>query len=719
MKKITTLTLAVLLAAGCTKPASSTPVSATPETEETGIQEMVKAYVDAIDMEYAYNLTYTLSTDPSMHENELGFRTSGSDAEHKAADFIAEEMKKIGLVEVEKVPVTVDKWQFNGAELTIADSDLTLTPVSYMCNGTDENGITAEIVDLGTGFVYDYEDVDVEGKIVLVGVDQWNESWIDGYIYEANEHGAAALVTYDMDGYGRFSSDDHQIQDICCEDLMPTVIITANEYEALAAELEAGHNMCTLKVDSVMVPNGGTSYNVVGKIKGKSSAQQMIFAGHYDMYFTGFQDDCSAIATAMSMAKAMIDSGYTPENDVLVVAHGAEEWGSTGTEFDWTRGAWEMIDTAHPEWAEKTLALFNYELCAFDDGGDTFAVSCVPEYATLVGTLVEEGLLDYAASEYANGVTDATFDTTTMEDGVSYRHHGVPYFINVTDTCAGNRSEDEYGWTQLHYHTESDNADTYCEKVMKANIGVFGSIAIAIDQNPAMMLDLTATVYDLMETFDAEYAAMNDGVDVDAWNAAAENLMAAAEALNAKAADINARYASASAEEKDAIRAEGTGLNKEILSVFKAIQDNFISIIFSSDIVTRHMGYLENLYLIDAVTAALEEGDIETALDTAYAINGIVEYNYYIFSPEAVKNIEKHVDASTEGNKWWGTDKGFYLADTYQATLGMLAKAEEENPDFTEEIAIYKGAHDAQLAFYQTAVNEEITNMNEVASLMK
>ena len=49
----------------------------------------------------------------------------------------------------------------------------------------------------------------------------------------------------------------------------------------------------------------GTSYDVVGYIPGKSHDQQIIFAGHYDMYFTGFQDDCSAIGTIMTMAKKM------------------------------------------------------------------------------------------------------------------------------------------------------------------------------------------------------------------------------------------------------------------------------------------------------------------------------------------------------------------------------------------------------------------------------
>ena len=34
--------------------------------------------------------------------SELGGRTAGSDAEHKAADWLAEEMKKIGLLKVKK-----------------------------------------------------------------------------------------------------------------------------------------------------------------------------------------------------------------------------------------------------------------------------------------------------------------------------------------------------------------------------------------------------------------------------------------------------------------------------------------------------------------------------------------------------------------------------------------------------------------------------------------
>ena len=41
---------------------------------------------------------------------------------------------------------------------------------------------------------------------------------------------------------------------------------------------------------------------------------------------------------------------------------------------------------------------------------------------------------------------------------------------------------------------------------MKANIAVFGSMAIAIDQLPAMSLNMQATIDDLKESFNEDLA---------------------------------------------------------------------------------------------------------------------------------------------------------------------------------------------------------------------
>lgn len=703
----------VLSLAGCKSTAAS--VSSTQSAQNnTFYQDAIDAYVNEIDMDYAYDFTKTLSLDPSLHDNSLGFRTSGSDAEHRTADYLAEEMEAIGLKNVEKIPVTVDKWQYNDASLTIDGTDIDLMPVSYMVNGTDEKGITAEIVDCGTGFAEDYEDKDVKGKIALVGVDQYNESWIGGYIYEAYEHGAKALVTYDLDGYGRYSDDDHQIQDVCAEDVMPTAIITMSEYKQIKKALDEGHNKANLVIDSVMEEGKGTSYDVVGYIPGKSHDQQIIFAGHYDMYFTGFQDDCSAIGTIMSMAKTMIDSGYVPENDIVVVAHGAEEWGATGTEFDWTRGAYELINNVHPEWASKTLAMFNFELDAFDDGGDTFMITSVPEYATLVKNLVDEGVLDGAVKDYEKGISAETFDTTTMEDGISYRGAGVPYFLNTTDTCSGSTSEDgEYTWSQLHYHTESDNTDTYSEKVMKANIAVFGSIAIAIDQLPAMTLDMQATIDDLSESFNEDLAE-EAGVSKEDWENALAVFQKEVDALNAEGKDINERYVKAVSSKADveAIQEEGKAYNKKVLELFKYVQDNFVGIVFSSDVVMKHVGYQNNIEYMDEVIDDLKDNKVSDALDVAYQLNGLCEYNYYLFSPNAAAKIDAHADKAVDNNKWWGNDKGFYFTNTKEATASLLQK--EDGDDVSEEIKVYEDARAQQLNYYKDSLEKEIQAMEKI-----
>ena len=703
----------VLSLVGCKSTAAS--VSSTPSAQNnTFYQDAIDAYVNEINMDYAYDFTKTLSLDPSLHDNSLGFRTSGSDAEHRTADYLAEKMEEIGLKNVEKIPVTVDKWQYNDASLTIDGTDIDLMPVSYMVNGTDEKGITAEIVDCGTGFVEDYEDKDVKGKIALVGVDQYNESWIGGYIYEAYEHGAKALVTYDLDGYGRYSDDDHQIQDVCAEDIMPAAIITMSEYKQIKKALDAGHNKANLVIDSVMEEGKGTSYDVVGYIPGKSHDQQIIFAGHYDMYFTGFQDDCSAIGTIMTMAKTMIDSGYVPENDIVVVAHGAEEWGTTGTEFDWTRGAYELINNVHPEWASKTLAMFNFELDAFDDGGDTFMITSVPEYAALVKNLIDEGVLDGAVKDYEKGISAETFDTTTMEDGISYRGAGVPYFLNTTDTCSGSTSEDgEYTWSQLHYHTESDNTDTYSEKVMKANIAVFGSIAIAIDQLPAMTLDMQATIDDLSESFNEDLAE-EAGISKEDWENALSVFQKEVDALNAEGKDINERYVKAVSSKADveAIQEEGKTYNKKVLELFKYVQDNFVGIVFSSDVVMKHVGYQNNIEYMDEVIDDLNDNKISDALDVAYQLNGLCEYNYYLFSPNAAAKIDAHADKAVDNNKWWGNDKGFYFTNTKEATASLLKK--KDGDDVSEEIKVYEDARAQQLNYYKDSLEKEIQAMEKI-----
>ena len=70
-------------------------------------------YAKSVDEKFAYEIAKTLAYDDKYLSCSLGYRTAGSDAEHAAADYLSEQMKSIGLNDVTKEAVTVDKWQFN------------------------------------------------------------------------------------------------------------------------------------------------------------------------------------------------------------------------------------------------------------------------------------------------------------------------------------------------------------------------------------------------------------------------------------------------------------------------------------------------------------------------------------------------------------------------------------------------------------------------------
>lgn len=686
-------------------------------TSELSMAEDVQAYLDALDLDYCYDIAYTLAYDEEYWDNALGWRSAGSDAEHKTAEYLAEEMEAIGLTDVELVGVTVDKFQFNDSSLTIAGTDIDLMPASYQCSGTDEDGITAEIVNAGTGFAEDYEDLDVEGKIVLVGVDQYNESWIDGYIQEAALHGAAAVVSYSVGGYGELNDDTINVQDICCDDVIPTVAISANQAAEIIEEIEAGNNEATLMVDVEFEIDGGTSYNVIGKIEGKSSDQQILIGGHYDKYWYGFQDDSAAVALDLTVAKALIDSGYEPENDIYVVVVGSEEWGASGTSFDWTTGAWQMCETM--DWSGSTLAMLNCELPAIETEDSILNISTVPEFYNLAEELLNESGL--VVTEGDVSISTEAAEVTTIEDGVSYRWHGIPYFINGTQ---------DLSFLNERYHTTSDDADTWDEDVMHTNLNWYGAFAIYIDCTPALELDITTICDELEENFTEEYAE-EAGVDIDAYYAQIEALRESCETLNAQADDINTRYeeavsSGASEEEIAAIRAEGTELNAAILEAYQIVEDT-CTIVDEAAVYTGHSSLDTEIMVLEAVTAALEEEvlaaeDEESgALDIAWMVNAGLDYNYYIFSPEvALIELELHdADLIEEGNSFWVTDRLIPVTYVGETTAGLLAAAYAgEDVDYEAAAAVYQEARDALIPYVKTYCEKEMDGMQQIIDLI-
>ena len=86
---------------------------------ESKTENRINECISHLDITYSYQLAKQMET----HKTNpvLGFRTAGSDAEHKTGDFLYEEMKRIGLQNVTKDAFWLDSWTFEHAVLRFQD----------------------------------------------------------------------------------------------------------------------------------------------------------------------------------------------------------------------------------------------------------------------------------------------------------------------------------------------------------------------------------------------------------------------------------------------------------------------------------------------------------------------------------------------------------------------------------------------------------------------
>lgn len=695
----------------------------------------------------AETVAYKLAYDEKLADDSTGFRTAGSDAEHRAADYLVKEFKKIGLTDVGKEAVTVDKWQFNEAFMKIdyADKDGKKKTfrldnmVSYAAQGTKQLGgdyKNLDIVDMGTGTEAEYLKYykannlkNMEGKIVLVGVDQWNEVWIDGPYMEAAVQKASAIVSYPIDGYAKYDDDTLNMQDICAPDMkLPCTSITKNDAKKIQTILKSGKKIAAeLYVDNEVGSQNGTSYNVVGTIKGtENTGQRIIVAGHYDKYFNGFEDDCTAVGLATGIAKALIDSEYKPANDIVFIAHAAEEWGRFDTSTDWAIGSWEMITTAHPEWQGSTLALINFEMPSVDSFNKSGVMRTTYEAGEIGNNLLSSNLLSNVESFYKDGVVVKNDDQEIPRtDGISYQFQGVPVFMP--------RQEDRTEWTQNRYHTPKDDnnvKDTkkdgvHSKELLEYQLSLYSALAMYIDGSPAIELDFNSRCDDFEAAIkDTEKYAAKESVEN--YKNALTDLRKAADVNLKEAKSINADYETAYKDEDEAAmkaaRTKGIEHNKKALAAFKYIQDEFMGLADYGDIELHHKGLQNNLDLYTNVVNALSDGKItEDDVWLASKINGYYEYYAYLFSDQ-VCALSNGLLMNDKVKSNWGSGKmTLAIKDSWKTTKKMYAKWNEgvtnavEYEPFVDE---YKGYISILKKDLQKYVNHETMAMKELKGIL-
>lgn len=708
MKKIgqcLSLTLAAVLLLSACGQQPDTPQS-TPEAERVTLEAAQQAYLEKVDVDYAYHLALQLE-DIRSNEN-LGYRTAGSEAELATGDMLKAEMESIGLQNVTKDEFTLDTWTFEKAQLSFTDStgaEYTAELGGYQTDFVTDGPEAFTIVDGGEGTEADLDGLDVTGKLVLIDINQRDNWWINYPAYEAHLRGAAAVIAVQDGGYGEVSDDALNAQDICGPADAPAFSMSRTDAEALRAALdENGEASVTLDAVS-RVGMDGVSYNITGMIPGKDEDSMVLMSAHYDSYFAGFQDDNAAIALMLGIAKAIIDSGYQPEKTLVFCAMAAEEWGVSNTRYDWSTGAYNQIFRVHPDWVGKVVADINFELPAMNEG-ETDQIRTSYELKTFVEDFKES--VPQVEGVFPEGI-EVIVPTQTWSDDFSLSIAGVPSSVTAL----------RGGFAQTHYHSQFDNRDTYSPEAFLFHHNMYGMLMLAYDRCAVSPLDFSTRL-------EALRASMDDTVlteeQVSSLNAALDEAENAASAAWDKVSEINDSYRKAldsgDTAAADALIQESRETNAAVLSAFKYAEDAFVRLTWEDVSIFPHEHSQNNLLALNGAVEALERGDSATAIDEyLYAVDN--NWYAYDWSRETFDYFTNYVLNQSDDRLMWGAGRVQGHEDLYDVIRSLLDKYGDTSVDYTAELARLNDAVNNQTAMLAEQVDHEVQALAELTAQLQ
>lgn len=695
---------AVLLLSACGQQ-PDTPQS-TPEAERVTLEAAQQAYLEKVDVDYAYHLALQLE-DIRSNEN-LGYRTAGSEAELATGDMLKAEMESIGLQNVTKDEFTLDTWTFEKAQLSFTDStgaEYTAELGGYQTDFVTDGPEAFTIVDGGEGTEADLDGLDVTGKLVLIDINQRDNWWINYPAYEAHLRGAAAVIAVQDGGYGEVSDDALNAQDICGPADAPAFSMSRTDAEALRAALdENGEASVTLDAVS-RVGMDGVSYNITGMIPGKDEDSMVLMSAHYDSYFAGFQDDNAAIALMLGIAKAIIDSGYQPEKTLVFCAMAAEEWGVSNTRYDWSTGAYNQIFRVHPDWVGKVVADINFELPAMNEG-ETDQIRTSYELKTFVEDFKES--VPQVEGVFPEGI-EVIVPTQTWSDDFSLSIAGVPSSVTAL----------RGGFAQTHYHSQFDNRDTYSPEAFLFHHNMYGMLMLAYDRCAVSPLDFSTRLEALRTSMDDTVLTEEQ---MSSLNAALDEAENAASAAWDKVSEINDSYRKAldsgDTAAADALIQESRETNAAVLSAFKYAEDAFVRLTWEDVSIFPHEHSQNNLLALNGAVEALERGDSATAIDEyLYAVDN--NWYAYDWSRETFDYFTNYVLNQSDDRLMWGAGRVQGHEDLYDVIRSLLDKYGDTSADYTAELARLNDAVNNQTAMLAEQVDHEVQALAELTAQLQ
>ncbi len=568
-----------------------------------------------------------------------GGKHAGSDAEKEGAAYIASKMRELGLDNVEMIPVKSDRFQFNDATLQNGDGSVIIKPYATTTAGTSADGITAEIVDVGQGFVADYDAIDIAGKIALIVIQMDIEDvspMVNEIINEAARRGAAAIIVANVGG--ALEEDTITAVPHYKKIDIPIVSISKADVE----KIKAYTGEWNLTVDAEFKPGEGTTHAVVGEIKGRSSEERIVYTGHLDHYFRCIQDNVSSVVTILAIAKMMKDTGYQPEHTITFITAGAHELGNANSASSDFRGIYGLLHEARPDILESTIMDINFEYTALAEHD----LRVVPSHS------VAKTYLDFAAGmpqempgfdRVANDVRHGDFYAIAWCDAAVFTMNGIPAMVN---DCMSDQIYTMDSPYMGRDHSQKDNWDAYDKDALKSNTFWYAGLGAYFDSKPLMELDFSGWMDAIdFEEEEKQFAAAAE-LDLSVFEDALDAVKAQGKTMYQKVTEYNKVHE---------VGAESAKLNKELIDIHKLISNKVdqVNSQMIKIIAPMYKFYGWNLALIMEAVELIENGKIEEAIEKLLGVD--ITAVSFLFGKNAGAEVREFVDGK---NATWTKGKG-------------------------------------------------------------
>lgn len=252
--------------------------------------------------------------------------------------------------------------------------------------------------------------------------------------------------------------------------VVPTVVMRNEDFGRIYRLLQDGTPV-KLEFDlrSHIVPDGVTSYNIVGEIPGSDKKDEVVMlGGHLDSWHsaTGATDNAIGCATMMEAARILKAIGVKPRRTIRVACWSGEEEGLLGSQA-YVKQHFGTFESKKPEWS-KFNGYFNIDSGTGRARG--LSVFGPPEAATVL----REALAPFADLGFA-GVLATRSRNPGGTDSTSFNAAGLP-------GIGGQQDPIEY--FNVTWHTNLDTYERIIEPDVKASAIIFAAAVwnLAMDE---------------------------------------------------------------------------------------------------------------------------------------------------------------------------------------------------------------------------------------------